>query len=98
MPAQGLEGIRDLEDAVLIEWTIGVELVEEGGSWKVFGFDYSAGPTIDTEWSWSEVSSASRMTLRGAAKRHPCVGAQQTNALVRSRRLMLPRSVVNDIS
>ena len=49
VPVQGLEGMRDLEDADLIEWTIGVELVEEGGSWKVFGFDYSAGPTIETE-------------------------------------------------
>jgi hypothetical protein len=43
-----VEGIRDLEDADLIEWTIGVELVEEGGSWKVFGFDYTAAPRFGT--------------------------------------------------
>jgi hypothetical protein len=49
VPAQGLEGIRDLEDAVLIEWTIGVEVVEEDGSWKVIGYDYTAGPTIETD-------------------------------------------------
>lgn len=49
VPAQGLEGIRDLDDAVLIEWTIGVEFVEEDGSWKVIGYDYTAGPTIETE-------------------------------------------------
>jgi hypothetical protein len=49
VPAQGLEGIRDLEDAVLIEGTIGVELVEEDGSWKVIGYDYTAGPTIETD-------------------------------------------------
>ena len=49
VPAQGLEGIRDLADAVLIEWTIGVEFVEEDGSWKVISYDYTADPTIETE-------------------------------------------------
>jgi hypothetical protein len=74
VPVQGLEGIRDLEDTDLIEWTIGVELVEEGGSWKVFGYDYTAARRSTQNRLWSEASSASRRTLRGRGRleRHPC--------------------------
>ena len=40
----GLEGQRNVDDADLIEWTIGIELIRENDSWKVAGADYTAGP------------------------------------------------------
>jgi hypothetical protein len=43
--ALGLEGQRNVDEADLIHWTIGIELVREDDSWKVAGVEYTAGPT-----------------------------------------------------
>jgi hypothetical protein len=41
--AIGLEGQRNLDDADLIEWTIGIELIRENDSWKVAGLTTQQG-------------------------------------------------------
>ena len=47
IPVLGLDGRRNVEDAELIHWTIGVELVREDDSWKVVGLDYTAGSPVE---------------------------------------------------
>ena len=44
--ALGLEGQRNVDEADLIHWTIGIELVREDDSWKVAGVEYTAGPPV----------------------------------------------------
>lgn len=46
--ALGLEGQRNVDEADLIHWTIGIELVREDDSWKVAGADYTAGPPAES--------------------------------------------------
>jgi hypothetical protein len=46
--ALGLEGQRNVDGADLIHWTIGIALVQEDGSWKVAGYEYTAGPPAES--------------------------------------------------
>jgi len=44
----GLEGQRNVDEAYLIHWTIGIVLVREDESWKVAGYEYTAGPPVES--------------------------------------------------
>jgi hypothetical protein len=46
--ALGLEGQRNVDEAYLIHWTIGIVLVREDESWKVAGYEYTAGPPVES--------------------------------------------------